>query len=344
MSGTTGSERPGATDERAEHGSAETVGVIDIMNHAPFVAPGLFGQEFQYEELQIMLRTTFRSLMTDKGTVRTLWGTEVPADGSAPVDPTLKIEDATARMDRAGYELVVLTATKMWSYRYHHKLIMDYPLDLVVEAAEKSGGRLLAAASYNPFRIEDSLDEIDQAARAGDISYVWFHPMTFGVSPNDRRCYPLYAKCNELDIAVGLQVGHSAEVLPSDHGRPMLVDDVAIDFPDLRINLSHTGWPWTGEWCSMLWRHPNVYGDISAYFPSSLDSQLVDFMDSAHGRTKVLFGTNGLSLTRCKTEFLDLPLRDDTKRNVLRDNARRFLALDTDRLRDGTSEGLMTDG
>ena len=62
---------------------------------------------------------------------------------------------------------------------------------------------------------------------------------------------------------------------------PMLVDDVAIDFPDLKINMSHTGWPWTGEFCSMIWRHPNVYGDISAYFPATLDKDLVAFMDSS---------------------------------------------------------------
>ncbi len=134
----------------------------------------------------------------------------------------------------------------------------------------------------------------------------------------------------ELDIAVGFQVGHSAEVLPSDCGRPMLADDVAIDFPDLRINLSHTGWPWVDEWCSMLWRHPNVYGDISAYYAKSLDERLVRFMDSGRGRHKVLFGTNGLGLERCKREFLELDISEETKRAVLHDNVVRFLGLEAD--------------
>ena len=106
----------------------------------------------------------------------------------------------------------------------------------------------------------------------------------------------------------------------------MLADDVARDFPNLKINLSHTGWPWTAELCSMLWRHPNVYGDISAYYPSGLDPQLIDFMN-IKGRNKLMFGTNGLEFQRAKDELLALPLSDKTKERVLRDNALAFLGL-----------------
>jgi predicted TIM-barrel fold metal-dependent hydrolase len=299
---------------------------IDIMNHAPFVAPGLFGPEFQYKELQIMATTTFRSMQLGNGMVQTIWGTQVPMDGNVEVNRTIDADAIIAKMDAAGYDRVVVTATKMWSHYWHHKLIMDYPTDVIAEAAEKTNGRIIGAAGYNPFRITESLAEVEQAVRDYGFPYVWFHPMTFGVSPNDRRCYPLYAKCVELGIPVGLQVGHSAEVLPSEHGRPMLVDDVAIEFPQLKINLSHTGWPWTGEFCSMIWRHPNVYGDISAYFAGSLDAELVKFMDK-QGRRKILFGTNGLDAARCKQELLDLPISDKTKEYVLRQNAIEFLGL-----------------
>jgi uncharacterized protein len=299
---------------------------IDIMNHAPFIAPGLSGPEFAFEEMQIMMRTTVR--MLDAGsTVRTLWGREVPHDGNVDVDPTLQLDAALQQMDEHGYEAVVVVATKMWSYHWHHSLMIDYPVDVVGEAVARAPERIIGGVSYNPFRIEESLSEIERAVRELGFRYVWFHPMTFGLSPNDRRCYPLYAKCNELRVPVGLQVGHSAEVLPSNHGRPMLVDDVAIEFPNLRINLSHTGWPWTGEFLSMIWRHPNVYGDVSAYFPSSLDPELVRFMDSGKGRHKLLFGTNGFDAARCKQEFLELPIKDKTKERVLRENAVAFLGL-----------------
>jgi hypothetical protein len=300
---------------------SEPIGAIDIMNHAPEARRDLGSNPFEFEEFKIMTRTTFK----------TVFGGRTPDAATLKHAQTLvghaTVADCVADMDRFGYDHIVVCATKMFSYRHHHRLILDYSVDALGEAVAESKGRLIGAASYNPWRIEDSLREVERGVREYGFRYVWFHPLSFGMAPNDRRFYPLYAKCAELDIAVGFQVGHSAEVLPSDVGRPMLADDVAIDFPDLRINLSHTGWPWVDEWCSMLWRHPNVYGDISSYFPQRLDERLVRFMDSGRGRDKVLFGTNGLGLERCVTEFRDLDVKDETKRMVLRDNAVRFLKL-----------------
>lgn len=301
-------------------------GVIDIMNYAPFVAPGLSGTEYQYDEFQTMVRTTLRPLLRD-GKVTTQWGRVVAvADPPTEPNPELKLEQAIAQLDATGCEAIVLACLKMYSYRSHHKLIMDMPEEVVAEAVAAYPDRFIGAAGYNPWRIDESLRRIETFVREYGFRYVYFHPITFGMAPNDRRCYPLYAKCAELRIPVGLQVGHSAEPLPSDVGRPMLVDDVAIDFPDLRINLSHTGWPWTGEFISMLWRHPNVYGDISAYFPKSLDAELVRAMDRQL-RHKVMLGTNGFPLERCLAELDELPLKEQTKERIKRENAAEFLGL-----------------
>ncbi|AXV06655.1 putative ANTIBIOTIC-RESISTANCE PROTEIN [Euzebya pacifica] len=297
------------------------IAALDIMNHPTEADRSLWADKFDYKEFQIMTRTTFRTVF--KGVV--------PDQETLRNSPALQghdsVQDLLSEMDRLGYDKVVITATKMWSPYHHRDFILNYPVSLVAKMVEEGKGRIIGAASYDPFRISDSLAEIETAVREHDFRYVWFHPLSFGLEPNDRRFYPLYAKCQELGIPVGLQVGHSAEVLPSNGGRPMLVDDVAIEFPDLKINLSHTGWPWVDEWCSMLWRHPNVYGDISAYFPSSLDQNLVRFMDSSRGRHKVLFGTNGLGLERCKSDFLALDIKDSTKQMVLHDNVAEFLGL-----------------
>ncbi len=332
----------------------EPIAAIDIMNHPAEARRDLGKNPFQYQEFKIMMRTTFKTAFRPReggapaqgssgGGGEPAAGKRLPAEKSTAEGSTAEkpagekkprvltghasVAELVADMDRLGYGQVVICATKMWSYYYHHELILDYSIDDVGALVAGGKGRIIGAASYNPFRIEESLRDVERGVREHGFKYVWFHPLSFGVAPNDRRCYPLYAKCNELGIAVGLQVGHSAEVLPSDVGRPMLADDVAIEFPNLRINLSHTGWPWVDEWCSMLWRHPNVYGDISAYFPKSLDERQVRFMDSGRGRDKVLFGTNGLGLERCLAEFLELPIRDETKQRVLRDNAIEFLHL-----------------
>lgn len=303
---------------------------IDIMNHPTEARRDLGGDTFQYQEFQIMMRTTFKSVFRAREQGAQKLAGESQKKGGAAGAALMghgSVAELIADMDRFGYAHIVITATKMWSYHYHHKLILDYSIDDVGQIVQESKGRIIGAASYNPFRIEESVRDVERGVKEYGFKYVWFHPLSFGLAPNDRRFYPLYAKCNELDIAVGMQVGHSAEVLPSDVGRPMLVDDVAIDFPNLRINLSHTGWPWVDEWCSMLWRHPNVYGDISAYFPRSLDERQVRFMDSSRGRDKVLFGTNGLGLQACIDQFKALPIKDETKQRVLHDNAVEFLKL-----------------
>jgi predicted TIM-barrel fold metal-dependent hydrolase len=299
-------------------------GIIDIMNYAPFVAPGLSGPEYQYEEFQTMVRTTLRPLLKD-GRITTQWGRVVEvANPPTEPDPTLDLDRAYRDMERTGAEAVVLTCMKMWSYHHHHKLIMDLPEEVVAEAVKADPDRFIGGAGYNPFRISESLETVERCVREQGFTYVYFHPITFGIAPNDRRCYPLYAKCVELGVPVGLQVGHSAEILPSNVGHPMLVDDVAIEFPTLKINLSHTGWPWTGEFISMCWRHPNVYGDISAYFPKTLDAELVRAMDRQL-RNKIMIGSNAFDLKRCADELGELGLRDKTVERVLRENALEFL-------------------
>jgi predicted TIM-barrel fold metal-dependent hydrolase len=273
-----------------------------------------------------MVRTTLRPLLRE-GKITTQWGRVVAVeDPPTEPDPELKLADAVAQLDATGCDAVVLACLKMYSYRSHHQLIMDMPEEVVAEAVAQEPSRFIGAAGYNPWRIDESLRRIENFVREHGFKYVYFHPITFGMAPNDRRCYPLYAKCVELGIPVGMQVGHSAEPLPSDVGRPMLVDDVAIDFPDLKINLSHTGWPWTGEFISMLWRHPNVYGDISAYFPKALDPELVRAMDRQL-RHKIMLGTNGFPLERCLAELDELPLREETKSRVRGENAAEFLGL-----------------
>ena len=302
----------------------EDIKAIDIMNH-PGEAGGqaLTRNMWDFKEMQIMTRTTFKTVF--KGRIPSEEEQKMAAALTGHDDVDSMIKD----MDELGYDRIVMTATKMYSYYWHKEFITNFSIDTVGEIVQKAKGRVIGAASYDPLRIDESLRDIERGVKEYGFKYVWFHPITFGLSPRDKKCYPLYAKCNELDIAVGFQVGHSAEVLPSWVGHPMEADEIAIDFPDLRINLSHTGWPWTAEFCSMIWRHPNVYGDISAYFPKSLDPELVRFMNGSRGRDKILFGTNGLGLKRCKEEFMAMDLKDETKRMILRDNNLRFLGLES---------------
>lgn len=282
----------------------DDIKAIDVMNYPFWPQP----DQPDGEEIQIMLRTIFK--------------------GRAPTPPEAGFtpEQFVAEMDRAGYDKVLITATIMYSWR-NKKLIMNTSVDEVYEkVVKKYPDRIIGIAGYNPLKIKESLDAIDRAVKKYGFKGVYFHPHGFNLPPNDRKWYPCYAKCAELGIPVYWQTGHSLEVMPSDPGNPMYVDEVALDFPEVNFMLSHTGWPWIQEFIAMAWKHPNVYCDISSHHPKYLDPALIQFIDT-RGQDKTTFGTNKLGLKLCKDQFMELKIRDDTKKKVLRDNAVKIFKL-----------------
>lgn len=240
-------------------------------------------------------------------------------------DVSSTAEEFVAKMDQAGYEYVMLAAVKMGSYR-RRWLAMDFSIDEVYELIHKYPNRLIGLAGYDPFSIYESVREIERAVKEYRFKGVYAHTLGWGIRPNDRRMYPCYLKCVELNIPFAMQIGHSLEVMPSEAGRPFYIDEVALDFPELKFIASHTGWPWCEELIALAWKHQNVYIDISAHLPRYLDHSLINFMES-RGQDKILFGTNGFGMKRCKEEFLNLTLPEQAKVKVLRQNALKVFRL-----------------
>lgn len=287
---------------------------IDTMNRVFYAKPEAAAHLFDSYEFEVLADTTFAGVKARHGI----------EDGEEwrifEVLGNSNVEELVDEMDEVGVEYVFMDQLVQWSYR-DQELLTVMSIDELAELREESGGRIVPGVGYNPYRISESLERLERAVEDLDFKYVWFHPMTFGLRPDDEKCYPLYSKAVELDVPVAYQTGHSAEPLPSEVGHPMSAEYVAMDFPDLDLILTHAGWPWTGEWCSMLWRFPNVYGNIGAYYPSFLPDDQIEFIDSGRIRHKVMWATNGLGLERCKEEFLDLPIREETTEMVLRENA-----------------------
>jgi predicted TIM-barrel fold metal-dependent hydrolase len=154
------------------------------------------------------------------------------------------------------------------------------------------------------------------------------HSYGFGIPVNHRRLYPFYAKCAELGVPVVMQVGHSAERMPSEMGRPIHIDDIALDFPELTIVGAHTGWPWVEELVALAWKHRNVYIGTSAHHPKYWDPSLVQFANS-RGKGKVLFGSDYpvMDYADALAAIAKLPLRDDARELVTGGAARAVFSL-----------------
>jgi len=314
----------------------DDIKAIDV-NNWPTQVEGLNYDYNKYQEWRQMAETTFKPMFpTGKFPFtpeeRKAFLEKMPFMYGTVFCPYEDVATLIGAMDKVGYETICLCALRMWSYRNTYELIVDYKEDHIYELMKQAGGRIIGVAGYSPFHIPESLAWIRNAVENWGFKMVFAHPITFGLAVNDKKMYPLYGLCQELDIPVSMQVGHSAEPLPSWVGQPIMIDEVVMDFPDLRINLSHTGYPWRTEWADMLWKHPNVYGDIAAYMPSGLDKETLDFINSGVGRVKVMWGSNGFGLARGKMEIMKMEgWKDITKANLLRNNAIDFLRLDLEK-------------
>jgi hypothetical protein len=176
--------------------------------------------------------------------------------------------------------------------------------------------------------IVENLAEIDRCVDAHNPRIVRLFPYAVDLPPHDRRFYPIYAKCVERGLAIWTQVGHTAGLMPSEPGRPIHLDRVALDFPDLRIIGGHIGWPWTEEMVAMAVKHPNVYISTCAHAPDHWPPAITHFLKT-RGKRKVLFATNWpyIGYDRYFERFDQLGLSEEVERLFLRDNAITALRL-----------------
>jgi hypothetical protein len=190
--------------------------------------------------------------------------------------------------------------------------------------------RLIGIASVDLSRPMFAIRELRRAVRELGFRGLRVLPWLWNLPPDDRRFYPLYAECVELEIPFCLQVGHTGPLGPSEPGRPIpYLDNVALDFPDLRIVGGHIGFPWTSEMISLATKYQNVYIDTSAYKVRRYPKELVDYLRT-HGRKKVLFGSNypAWPAKNCLEDFELLNLDAETSRLFLYENAMRVFKIE----------------
>lgn len=238
--------------------------------------------------------------------------------------------DYLERMDRAGIEKSLLIAVRAGDIRMQGSF--EIPYADVAEVCARHPDRYYGLAGVDPYRGMEQVAELEYAVK--ELGFVGAHlyPHWMELAPDHRKYYPIYAKCCELGIPIMMQVGHNlvysrTRRLPSV-GRPITLDTVAIDFPELTLIGIHIGVPWTEEMISMAWKHENVFIGTDAYAPKHWPDNLVHYMNS-YGQDKVLFGTDWpvIDPERAVREIADLNLRPASHQKVMRDNALRLFNL-----------------
>jgi predicted TIM-barrel fold metal-dependent hydrolase len=212
----------------------------------------------------------------------------------------------------------------------------EYTMDLVRQANALPDpptgprGRLLAFASLNPFIDGNMAASLDRLVTEEGFRGLKLYPVYQYHYPNEALLYPLYARAQELRIPVLVHTGSSVfRGARIKYGDPLLLDDVAIDFPDLTLLLAHSGRPfWYEQAFWMARRHANVYLEVSGLPAQNL---LTYFPRLEELADKVVYGSDwpGNPYLRRNIEAIRrLPLRDETKAKILGGTAARLLGLD----------------
>ena len=206
----------------------------------------------------------------------------------------------------------------------------------VAEFAKANSDIMIAFGSIDPHKGKRGAIEARRLIEDYGVKGFKFHPPMQGFHPADRMAYPLYEVIAEYKLPAVFHTGHSGMGtgmrggggIRLKYGEPMLVDDVAVDFPDMKFILAHPSWPWTDESLSMALHKENVFIDLSGWSPKYFPPQIIQYANTQL-RHKMLFGSDFPLITpdNWLKAAAQVGFREDVLPLILKDNAAKLLGL-----------------
>ncbi len=237
---------------------------------------------------------------------------DVPPDLDESVDPVALLMD---NLDRHNIETALLGFNP------------DNPD--CVRALEEHPDRIIACLEFDATDTMGAIRKVKEIHSVYGLKAVSTFPAGYKVPINDKKMYPLYAMCVELDLPIFVCVGIPGPRVPFAPQHVELIDEVMYDFPELTFVMRHGAQPWTELAMKLMLKWPNLYYSTSAFAPKHYDPVILDYANS-RGADKVMYAgyfPAGLSLDRIFDELPNVPLKDEVWPKFLRDNARRVLKL-----------------
>ena len=273
--------------------------------------------------------------------------THVEVDGDGHLSLPDSFVEASAKYFAADHRAPTLDETAAY-YRERRMAAVVFTVDVesatghraisndeIADAAAEHPDVLIPFASVDPAKGRTGARLFRALVERG-MRGIKFHPSLQGFAPNDRTAYPLLEVAEELGVPALFHTGQTGigAGLPGGGGirlglsNPMLLDDVAVDFPDLTIIMAHPSFPWQDEALAVATHKPKVYIDLSGWSPKYFPPQLVRYANTLL-QDKVLFGSDYPLITpdRWLADFARLEIKDHVRPKVLKENAVRALGL-----------------
>jgi hypothetical protein len=210
--------------------------------------------------------------------------------------------------------------------------------DEVADVVRKYPKQFVGFASVDPWKGERAFDEMERAITELGLRGAKFHPGVQAFYPNDQRFFPLYEKITRLDVPALFHTGTNAlgagtpggMNIRLDHTRPIYLDHVAAEFPELTIIGAHPSWPWHDEMLAIIGHKSNVFMDLSGWSPKYIPASI---MDEARRRLqdRILFGSDYPFITpqRWMSDFEALEgFSPEVRRKIYYENAARLLKIE----------------
>ena len=243
----------------------------------------------------------------------------------------ISLEQMIESMDEANIQSAFLVAAK--AGRKGLPGCYHMPVEVVANAVAKYPDRFFGLIGIDPFTGMDGVRAMEDAVTNMGFIGAHLYPHWFDLAPNEARYYPFYAKCIELGIPIQMQVGQSL-IYSKQHrcrtvGRPIYLDDIACDLPELKLIGTHVGIPWHDEMIAMAWKHENIYMCTDAHSPKYWPESVIKFLNS-YGQDKVIFATDFpvLRFERTLSEIESFDLKPEVRRKFLRDNVIKIYGLE----------------
>ncbi len=206
----------------------------------------------------------------------------------------------------------------------------------VAELAHDNGDVAIPFASIDPARGQMGVREARRLVKDFGVRGFKFHPTIQGFSPNDPKVYPLYEVIAEAGLPAIFHTGQTGIGAGEPGGRglrlkysnPMLLDDVAADFPTMQIVMAHPSVPWQDEALSVATHKPNTWIDLSGWSPQYFEPKLVQYANTLL-KDRILFGTDNpvIAPDRWLADFEKIAIKPEVRPLIMKENAVRLLKL-----------------
>ncbi|MCY4045853.1 MAG: amidohydrolase family protein [Cellvibrionales bacterium] len=211
---------------------------------------------------------------------------------------------------------------------------LDDDNEVAKEALERFPNRFIASYEANPNNGMDEVRKIKRLHKEYGIKAVTAFPS--GLCPqvplNDKKWYPIYAACVELDIPICPCVGVPGPRLPMEPQKVEHLDEVCWFFPELKVVMRHGAEPWTDLAWKLMLKYPNLYYMTSAFAPKHYPKNIIDYANT-RGADKIMYAgyfPMGLSLDRIFKDMPNVPFKEEVWPKFLRENAKKVFKLDVD--------------